>query len=244
MKNLTYSLLFGLIFALTSFFLTSNLYITIAVFLAFTLTFYLFVIPRVIQLNIDNSKRKYCFHFIQTFIISLAVQNSGEEAFKSAINVLPNELKGKIEGLNDSPLGERLDYLGRYFAFDFFRVFRSIYTLFEEQGGDILKLSQPLFQEASLEEADGDAVYRVKKRYLAQFGVLWGMSIAVALFVRIGLNNFYTALANNIWFLLLGGVYFLLTLGAIIYFTYLLYPSKLPLGGIKHGKKQKAKSHS
>ena len=200
--------------------------------------------PRVIQLNIDNSKRKYCFHFIQTFIISLAVQNSGEEVFKSAVNVLPSELKGKIEGLNDSPLGERLDYLGRYFAFDFFRVFRSIYTLFEEQGGDILKLSQPLFQEASLEEADGDAVYRVKKRYLAQFGVLWGMSIAVALFVRIGLNNFYTALANNIWFLLLGGVYFLLTLGAIIYFTYLLYPSKLPLGGIKHGKKQKAKSHS
>lgn len=244
MKNLTYSLLFGLIFALTSFFLTSNLYITIAVFLAFTLAFYLFVIPRVIQLNIDNSKRKYCFHFIQTFIISLAVQNSGEEAFKSAVNVLPSELKGKIEGLNDSPLGERLDYLGRYFAFDFFRVFRSIYTLFEEQGGDILKLSQPLFQEASLEEADGDAVYRVKKRYLAQFGVLWGMSIAVALFVRIGLNNFYTALAKNIWFLLLGGVYFLLTLGAIIYFTYLLYPSKLPLGGIKHGKKQKAKSHS
>lgn len=57
MKNLTYSLLFGLIFALTSFFLTSNLYITIAVFLAFTIAFYLFVIRRVIQLNIDNSKK-------------------------------------------------------------------------------------------------------------------------------------------------------------------------------------------
>ena len=99
-----------------------------------------------------------CYRFLNTFIISLSVSQSGERALEEVSLDLKGEEKEIFEAIAQLSLEERIAYFARYFENSSYTMFLSIFQLYENQGGDVLEVAEPLLKEVTLQEETGDAM--------------------------------------------------------------------------------------
>ena len=79
--------------------------------------------------------------FVNNFIISLSIQPVIDNAFTNALASLNFDFKGKLRGAEELTSLEKLKYLGNYFTFHSYQAFVQVVDLWQEQGGDILKMT-------------------------------------------------------------------------------------------------------
>ncbi len=180
-------------------------------------------------------KRHEAFRFVNTFVISLSVNHSGPEAFAAAATGAQGEELGIVEGLGEMGLEGKLLYLSDYFRQDFYRMFTSLYRLYEEQGGDVLKIAEPLLDEIALIEETESEKDRNRLANLAQFISLWAMSGLILAFLRFGLASFYESLASSPAFIITGVAYFVFAL-----FSFCVYVKEMTGEKMRFGGKEKS----
>lgn len=198
----------SLVIGALAYFVTNRIYLeVIFCFLTF-FSLLLFVLPLFKKTEELSQKRKGAYRFINAFSVSLSVTHSPEVAFDAASASFSPSEKAIEAQLEKMSLEEKLEYLSRYFDVTFFKVFTSIYHVYEEQGGDVLTLFGPILHEAFLAEESGEALEKIRIRNLSQYVILWTLSFLILAFIRYGLSSFYSSLEKSWVYLLLACSYF------------------------------------
>jgi hypothetical protein len=129
--------------------------------------------------------------------------SSPEEAYDSAVLGTQGEEASFLASLQGIGVEEKLENLKAYFLEPYYPMFVSLFHLYEEVGGDVISLAEPLLSEATRKESAGDALDKIRVRYVGQFIALWLLSGAVLVSVRIGLAGFYAELSRSPVYLLI-----------------------------------------
>ena len=212
-----------------------NIFIAIGV-LAFALILsFLFIIPLLKKNAITRQKFQECYHFINNFIISLSIKKSVAGAIETTVGSMPSEFVDMFTSLESISENEKLSYLSSYFEFYDYQLFLQILFLWEEQGGDIFKMSKYLLTDIRNNEEYMSTTESLAKRKYIEVGVLWALTFAIIIFLRFSLKDFYDKVK--------GQLLFLISITAIIAFSlisiYLLIRSGTNIkvkGNITHEK--------
>ena len=201
--------------AVVSYFTSPTIYLPIGIVLLFNV--YYFLIGRKYLIKKDRLVRRChaCYHFINAFIISMSVKESLEDAYQSGIRFEDkelNEITPEIENLNVS---DRIAYLREFFNLAVFKMFINVLGLYQDQGGNILSMSDELISESTrIEKSISDSLAE-SNRYLGQFILLWVMAVSVLIFIRFSISSFYITMSKSSIFLFFLSMFFLVVLFSI-----------------------------
>ena len=188
------------IFAGITYIASQNIFSSISILLIFTL-FFVLIARRLINKSQQKVHRYHqCFQFINTFIISLNVKGSLSTALQSAYDVTDEGTKEIIDSIKELNEEEKITYLIKYFKFDLYRLFVDTINLWNEQGGDIIKMSHYLIEQARLKEEYLITCQRLNKSKTVEFVVLWGITLAILTALRFALSQFFTRIAQTIFY--------------------------------------------
>lgn len=223
--------------------MTMNLYIGLGVGFVFLVFLCFFEVPLCNLYVIKERKRHEAYHFVNNFVISLSVTNSPTSAFSSAKEGQDpsGELIKIIDSLEGGGVEMKLRYLESYFLVSYYPMFVSLFSLHQDQGGDFLKVGEPLLKEATREEEFGNALSKESQKKLFQYVSLWGMSSLILAFLRFGLSGFYPLLIESVPFLITATAYFAIVLLGIFLYS-LAYTGLSPFAKKDEGKKERSQT--
>jgi len=193
---------------------SSNLIIAIVI-LSIYLLYYFFVSRKMIKkYNRDINRIHSCYHFINSFIITFSVKESIEEAYISGIKTTNKDLIEETESLDNLKIYDRIVYLRKFFNLAIYKMFINILDMYQDQGGNILNMSDTLIREATRTEKSLTESTAIGRKQLLEFSILWGISFVVLIFLRFGISEFYSLMITSKLFISLLIIYFLLVLGS------------------------------
>lgn len=138
-----------------------------------------------------------CYHFINSFIITLSVKESYEDAFRAGILLEDKFLIDQTRVIKEMNVYDRVKYLRSYFNLSIYKMFLNILDLYQDQGGNILTMSDNLIRECTRTEKTLSETLSLGYKYLIEFMVLWTMSFGIVVFIRFGIRDFYQMMLNN-----------------------------------------------
>lgn len=156
-----------------------------------------------------------CYHFINAFVITLSVKNSYEDAYESATRIDNKRLHEQTSELGKYSIYDRVKYLRGYFNLSIYKMFLNVLDLYQDQGGNILNMSDNLIRECTRTEKVLTDTVNIGLKHVIEFLILWAMSIGILLFTRFGIADFYVSMLNNLTFKILIFVFFLFILLSI-----------------------------
>ena len=183
-----------------NFIASQNVLSSILVFLI-TNAFFVLIVKRQMHKNQLKTHRYHqCFQFINSFIISLNVKGSMNAAFQSGYEVTDESTREIIDSIKDLNEEERLSYLIKYFKFDIYRLFVDTVKLWNEQGGDILKMSEYLINQARLKEQYLLNCETIHRQKTIEFVVLWSITLAILGILRFALSQFFNKISGSLFY--------------------------------------------
>lgn len=226
-------------FGLLAFWLSDNLIIAISIALIYLLSAFFLLKPWMKSLYERRRKRKESFRFISSFVISLALTGSLEKSYDGAISDASGEFGLVVKGIESEAVRDRIVYLNNYFEMESYRMFLSLYSLYEAQGGDLLDISKGLLDELTRIEESENAIEKEGKASMREYLIMWVISLGIFSFLRLGLANFYDALEKNPFFLCSISTFFAFFLGSILFYFYVYSGKpKLSFRRKKHEEKK------
>lgn len=215
MNLLLTGILLSLVFAGLLFLATENIFSSLFIFLL-SLAFFVFVVRRRIDKYREKTRRYHqCYQFINTYLISLSIKGSLAAARESSYGTADQITKELVDSIKELDEEEKLSYLCKYFKFDLYHLFLDTVFLWNEQGGDILAMSQYLVNQVRLKEEyilHCESVHRSK---VIEFSVLWGITLVILVSLRFALSQFYTHISHALFFQIAIVVLFLFILLSI-----------------------------
>ena len=208
-------ILMVLVIAAVSYITSLNIYIPIVVFV--TYLFYYFLFGRKILQKRNQLLRRVhaCYHFINAFIISMSVKESLEDAYQGGIRFEDKELNEITNELENMKVSDRILYLREFFNLAVFKMFINVLNLYQDQGGNILNMSDELISESTRIEKSVSESISTSNHYLGQFILLWVMSIGILIFIRFSIDSFYQTMLKSSLFVGFLLVFFLVILFSI-----------------------------
>ena len=137
------------------------------------------------------------YHFINSFVISLSVKDSLEDAYQSGIRINNSRLNDETNALTEMPVIERVKYLADYFNLSIYKMFLNVLDLYQDQGGNILNMADNLLRECTRTEKTLSDTRSIGCKHLTEFIILWLMSFAILLFMRFSIQDFYLMMLKN-----------------------------------------------
>ncbi len=205
------SLLFGII-AYTS---SDNLIMAISVFAVFTIYFFFIGAKRIKKWKSDIDRYHFCYNLINTLIISINIKKTISGAFESTEILISENKEIDLDSFKHFDVIQKIEYLEKYFPFKIYKLFIEVIKLYEEQGGDILKMSDNLIKATKREEDYLIAVSEKSKRKLFEISLLWLFTFLILIFVRFGLANFFASVIAKPFFLASIAVFFFFVLVSV-----------------------------
>ena len=210
MNFLLIGLLVSSAFAGLSYVASENIFTSIFLFV-FTFMFFVFIVRRRINKYREKTRRYHqCYHFINSYLISLSVKGSLTAALESSYNTADEDTKEIVDSIKELNEEEKLSYLHKYFRFDLYHLFLDTVSLWNEQGGDILMMSQVRLKEEYILTCQ--SAHRSK---LMEFSILWGISLAILGALRFALSQFYAYISKTLFYQVAVPVIFLFVIVSI-----------------------------
>lgn len=233
------SILVGIIVSLVltgiSFITTQNIFLAIFIFLISNAFFVLIVNRKIKKNQLKIHRYHQCFHFINSFIISLNVKGSMSAAIQSGYETTDEDTKALIDSIKELNEEEKIMYLSKYFKFDLYRLFVDTINLWNEEGGDILEMSQYLINQVRLKEQYLITCETIHRQKTIEFVVLWTISLAILAALRFALSQFFERIRQTIFYQVAVTVIILFVLVSI--YILVMRISKLDLEGWKDEEK-------
>lgn len=169
---------------------------------AFFVFFYSFTYAsRIIKKAIHKTKlRGECSNFINTYIVSLSITNSLEQAFKDSCLHPSKNLEKVIKRCGSLDVFDNLNSIATYFSSNNFDVFLNILKLYNNNGGNILEMSMNLQSELRRKETMASSIKQIALRKVYEFISLWAFCLAILIFCRIGLTSIYKSMQTLAYF--------------------------------------------
>ena len=200
MNYLVVGIIVSFVFAGVTFIASQNIFTSIFIFLI-NIAFFVLIVRRRMHKNQQKIHRYHqCFQFINSFIISLNVKGSVSAAIESGYETTDEETKELLDSIKDLNDDEKLDYLSKHFKFDLYRLFVDTVNLWNEQGGDILQMSQYLINQARLKEEYLINCETIHRQKTTEFVILWAISLAILAVLRFALSQFFDRIRNVIFY--------------------------------------------
>lgn len=159
------------------------------------------------------------YHFINSFLITLSVKESLEEAYQNGIRIKNTRLNAETEQLTEMTAIDRVKYLKDYFNLSIYQMFLNVIDLYQDQGGNILTMSDNLMKECTRTEKTLSETLSIGQRHLKEFITLWVMSIGILVFMRYSLKDFYLTMLKSSLFGALIFVFFVICVVSINLFV-------------------------
>lgn len=137
------------------------------------------------------------YHFINSFVITLSVKDSLEDAYQNGIRLNNERLNLETDHLKEMPVINRIKYLKDYFNLSIYMMFLNVVDLYQDQGGNILNIADNLLRECTRTEKTLADTLAIGTKHLTEFIILWVMSIGILLFMRFSLKDFYVSMMSN-----------------------------------------------
>ena len=208
----------SLLIALTSYFATNLIYIPIGVFAIYLIYYFVLVRKRIKRYLNKTEVIHSCYNFINSFVISLSVKDSLEEAYQNGLRLAPKTMLEETNEIENKTIIERLVFLRQYFNLAIYKMFLNIVNLYQDQGGNILTLSDSLMKECTRVEKSMQESASISNKHLVEFAILWLLSIFILVFLRFALSDFYLKMLSSVIFVVLVTIYYLLFLVASFLF--------------------------
>lgn len=192
MNFLLIGILISLAFTGLNFVASENIISSLIIFLI-SIGFFVFIVRRQKDKYLNKTRRYHqCFSFVNSYIVSLSVKGSLAYARESAYNISDNKVKEVMDSIKEMDEEEQLSYLSKYFKFDLYHLFVDIVMLWNEQGGDILAMSQRLINKLRLKEEYLLTCESMHKSRIVEFTILWGITLVILASLRFALSQFYS----------------------------------------------------
>ena len=235
MNFILVGIIVSLVLTGVSFITTQNIFMSISIFLISN-AFFVFVVNRKMKKNQLKIHRYHqCFHFINSFIISLNVKGSMSAAIQSGYETTDEDTKVLIDSIKELNEDEKIMYLSKHFKFDLYRLFVDTINLWNEEGGDILKMSQYLINQVRLKEQYLITCETIHRQKTIEFVVLWSISLAILAALRFALSQFFERIRQTIFYQVAVAVIMLFVLASI--YILVMRVCKLDLEGWKDEEK-------
>lgn len=219
MNFLLIGFIVSLAFAGLIYIASENIFISLSIFL-FTLGFFIFLVRRQVNKYREKTRRYHqCYQFINTYLISLSIKGSMSAARESSYGTADKETQEIIDSIKDLDEEEKLSYLCKYFKFDLYHLFLDTVSLWNEQGGDILSMSQYLVNQVRLKEEYLLYCESIHRHRVIEFTVLWSITLTILASLRFALSQFYAKISHAIFYQVAVVVLFLFIILSIYIMT-------------------------
>ena len=209
----------SLAFAGLVFIASENLYSCLFILLITFLFFVLLVRKKVNKYRQKTHRYHQCYQFINTYLISLSIKGSMTAALESGYNTADSGTKEIIDSIKEMDEEEKLSYLNKYFRFDLYRLFLDTVNLWNEQGGDILAMSQYLMNQVRLKEEYILWCESSHRSKLIEFSVLWAIALMILAALRFALSQFFGYIVKTLFYQIAVVVIFLFVIVSIYVMT-------------------------
>ena len=218
-----------------NFIATQNIFSTLFIFLISLVFFVLIVKKQMAKNQLKIHRYHQCYQFINTFIVSLNIKGSMSAAIESSYEVSDETTKEVLDSIKEMNEEEKIGYLCKYFKFDLYRLFVDIVSLWNEEGGDILKMSQYLVNQARLKEQYLITCETIHRQKTIEFVTLWSISLAILAILRFTLSQFFYRISGSLFYQISVVIIILFALFSV--YILLLRVSKFELEGWKDEEK-------
>lgn len=218
---LTISIIFvciSLAIAVLCFITTSNIFFSLGVLVIYVAYYFLIQYKRIKKYKSLVNRVHSCCFFINSFLITMSVKESFEDGYISGLRAKNSELTMFTNELNDLAYSERVIYLKNYYKLAIYKMFLNVLDIYQDQGGNILTMSENLIRECSRTEKTLNDSSSLGVKHLVEFIMLWALSFAILLFMKFSLKDFYEKMLANPIFTPLIFVYFLICLLSLHFF--------------------------
>ena len=192
----------SLIIGVVSFVVLENFYVSIGLLLVYLLVSVFVLLPILKKYESTMLKYHECYHFENNFIISLSIKKSISGALETTVNSMPPEFVDQYNSLENMTDTQKLDYLSSYFTFYDYQLFLQIVNLWQDQGGDIIAMSKYLTMELRNNEEYLSKCETLARRKYFEIAVLWMLSLAILIFLRFALKDFYMKVKTQLVFII------------------------------------------
>ena len=200
MNIVVVGIVISLVFAGVIYIATQNLFSTISIFLI-SVVFFVLIARRLINKSQQKIHRYHeCFQFINNFIVALNVKGSLSAAMESAYGTAGEDTKEIMDSIQELNEEEKLAYLTKYFKFDLYRLFVDLISLWNEQGGDILKMSRYLVSQVRLKEEYLLTCQSINKSKTMEFIILWFIALMILTALRFALSQFFNRISQTLFY--------------------------------------------
>lgn len=228
------SLVVSTILGVTTYLALDN-YLYALVVIAVSLIYFILFGQKLMQkyyFKIDRFHELY--HFINNYLVALNVYKTTNAAFITAfesINYSSNEELVAINNLDDH---DKFHYLKKYFRFHLYQLFVDLIELYNDEGGDILVMSQNLTNQ--LREVEDYIAFSegVAKRRVFEFSLLWFFALVIVVVLRLSLADFYQSFVHQ--YLFIGGILLMMLLVVVSIHILLLRTTSVEIKGWKDEK--------
>ena len=119
---------------------------------------------------------------------------------QSAYEVSDSGTKEILDSIKDLNEEEKINYLVKYFKFDLYRLFVDTISLWNEQGGDIIKMSRHLVEQVRLKEEYLLSCQSLNKTKSFEFIILWSIALAILATLRFALSQFFLRISQTLFY--------------------------------------------
>ena len=212
-------IIIGLMLGALCYLSTNSILYAALIAVVFMLDFFILMRKRFVHYFSLIERVHTSYHFINSFVITLSVKESLEDAYQNGIRIKNAKLNALTDQLNEMAVIERVKYLKDYFNLSIYLMFLNVVNLHQDQGGNILTMSDNLIKECTRTEKTLSETLSIGHKHLKEFITLWIMSIAILIFMRFSLKDFYVTMLKSTLFSALLFVFFLICIISINLFV-------------------------
>lgn len=202
----------ALLIGVTAYFGSNNVFIGVGVLIIFVAYYFLLARKSIIKYSFDTLKAHYCYQFINSFLVTLSIKESLDDAYESGVRNAQGDFLNYVQSVAEMNVMDRLVHLREYFNLSVYHMFINVVNIYQEQGGNILKISESLMGESmKLEDSVSEAI-RINNKKIGEFIILWALTFVVLLFMRFALSSFYFSMLKSKIFIVLLIVFYVVVL--------------------------------
>ena len=216
MKKIDIIMIFiGISLGFLCFFTSNNILYTALLVVIFASDYFLLMRKKIIHYYDLVERVHNSYHFINSFVVTLSVKDSLEDAFQNATRINNARLNAEVKELSEMSVMDRVKYLRDYFKLSIYKMFINVLDLYQDQGGNILSMADNLMRECTRTERTLSDTLSIGYKHLIDFVILWLMSLSILLFMKFSISDFYSMMLKNKIIPLLIFVFFLICIGSI-----------------------------
>lgn len=195
-------LVVSIIFYVIAYLALDNLILAAIPALLALIYFVFFAQPQIKKMNDRIKSFRSSYQFINNFIVALSIQPVIDQAFDHSLSTLESDFQDSVGDINNLNGVEKLKYLTNFFPFHSYQLFIDLVELWQEHGGDILKMSNFLIND--IRECDEyiSLCQHMHVKKTIEFSMLWLFSLMILGVLRFALSEFYLSMVSKPFFMI------------------------------------------